>query len=143
MGGCDVSFEYNQEADREGIIERVHALLQREETLDGHSGLQADDSIRIVVRRGKAPTKKEGETKDESTATEEEGAAAPPLQASQLEASLDALQGAAVVTNEQLVTHFKKYNPDNVAKVEGILAAFKNDFAGLRKGLKEKYGADI
>ena len=51
--------------------------------------------------------------------------------------------GANPVTKDQLTAYFKKYNPENVAKVEAILATYEGNSAELRKGLKAKYGADV
>jgi len=68
---------------------------------------------------------------------------APPVPASQLETALDAVPGANPVTKDQLTAYFKKYNPENVANVEAILATYEGNSAELRKGLKAKYGADV
>jgi hypothetical protein len=47
------------------------------------------------------------------------------------------------VTKDQLTAYFKKYSPENVAKVEAILAIYEGSSAELRKGLKAKYGAGV
>lgn len=69
--------------------------------------------------------------------------AAPPVQASELEASLDSVPDANPVTKEQLSAFFQKHNPSNVSNVDAILATYKGNSAELRKGLKEKYGDDV
>jgi hypothetical protein len=56
---------------------------------------------------------------------------------------LELEQATTPVAREALVRFFEAKNPENIKNVDAILQRHKDDPAGLRDGLKNKYGTDL
>jgi hypothetical protein len=72
----------------------------------------------------------------------EKGEEQEPIAISQVEAELDKQPG--VVTTDQLTAYFTKHNPEKTAAdAVAVIEHYKGKDGELRRGLKEKYGADL